>query len=394
MLPTSRFVFCFAALSLAGCASRPVNVLTPIETRPPPGAGRVELLAAATRARSPDPGQMFTGERSFELSLVGFGLSIPPPEARKTGEIQWPKRLPPDPATDFAVLEAQPLDLPQAADWARRHTPPNGRVAIFIHGYNNTFEQAIYRFAQVAYDSGSGAAAIVFSWPSRGSALEYVYDRDSATFSRDSLEQILRGLAEAPEVQEITVVGHSMGAWLTMETLRQMAIRSGRIDPKIRDVALAAPDVDVDVFATQLLAMGEERPNFTVFVSRDDRALALSQRLGGGVDRLGQIDPNTELYQEALKVANLTIIDLTGVASGDPMNHGKFAASPEIVRLLGGVISSGEIRTANDELPFGEQFTIFARGVAQTVTGAAGLALSAPGAILSSAGGHAAEPQY
>ncbi|MDD2869478.1 alpha/beta hydrolase [Neomegalonema sp.] len=376
------FAFLLCAALLAGCATRAVNVLAPIAEPPPPGAGRVEMLVATTRAASTDPGEMFTGGRSFEPSLIALSVSIPPPEARKPGAVQWPERLPPDPATDFAVLEARRLPADQLGDWARDHPPPSGRVAVFVHGYNSNFEASVYRYAQIAWDSRMAATPLLFSWPSRGSALDYVYDRDSATFSREALEEILRQLAARPEVQEISVVAHSMGSWLAMEALRQMAIRDGRVDPKIRDVALAAPDLDVDVFAGQFLELGATPPNIVVFVSRDDRALALSQRLGGGVDRLGQIDPNAEPYRTGLRMTNLTVVDLTGMKGDDRLNHGVFAQSPEIVRLLGGLIDSGEVRVASDSIPLDDQFTIFVHGAARTVGGAANLLLSAPAAIL------------
>jgi esterase/lipase superfamily enzyme len=39
---------------------------------------------------------------------------------------------------------------------------------------------------------------------------------------------------------------------------------------------LAAPDVDVDGFESELADMGSPHPKFTLFASRDDKALALS----------------------------------------------------------------------------------------------------------------------
>jgi esterase/lipase superfamily enzyme len=74
-----------------------------------------------------------------------------------------------------------------------------------------------------------------------------------------------------PEVKDITVMAHSMGSWLTVEALRQMAIRDGRVNAKITDVILASPDLDVDVFSKQFLAMGKPHPRFTLFTSRDDK---------------------------------------------------------------------------------------------------------------------------
>ncbi len=70
-----------------------------------------------------------------------------------------------------------------------------------------------------------------------------------------------------------------MGNWLTLEALRQMAIRNDGLPKKFKNVMLAAPDVDVDVFRSQIEDMGSQHPRFTLFVSRDDRALAFSRRV-------------------------------------------------------------------------------------------------------------------
>jgi esterase/lipase superfamily enzyme len=38
-------------------------------------------------------------------------VSIPPSSVRKEGEVAWPKRLPSNPATDFATLKADNIDV-------------------------------------------------------------------------------------------------------------------------------------------------------------------------------------------------------------------------------------------------------------------------------------------
>jgi esterase/lipase superfamily enzyme len=78
---------------------------------------------------------------------------------------------------------------------------------------------------------------------------DYDYDKESTNYSRVAFEQTLRTLAKDPDVKDVTVMAHSMGTWLAMESLRQMAIRDGRVASKIDNVILASPDIDVDVFA-------------------------------------------------------------------------------------------------------------------------------------------------
>ena len=129
-------------------------------------------------------------------------------------------------------------------------------------------KSAVYRFAQIAHDSHMEATPLLFTWPSRGSLFAYGYDKESTNYSRSALELVLTTAAEHPEVGEITILAHSMGTWLTVEALRQMAIRKGGVPKKIDNVILASPDLDVDVFRQQLADMGPNRPKFTVFVSR------------------------------------------------------------------------------------------------------------------------------
>ena len=88
-----------------------------------------------------------------------------------------------------------------------------------------------------------------------------------------------------------------MGNWLALELLRQMAIRNGGLPAKFKNIMLASPDVDVDVFRSQIADMGTQHPKFTLFVSQDDRALAVSRRVWGDVARLGSIDPETGALQ-------------------------------------------------------------------------------------------------
>ena len=111
---------------------------------------------------------------------------------------------------------------------------------------------------------------------------------------------------------------------------------------KFKNVMLAAPDVDVDVFRTQIADMGKQHPRFTLFVSQDDRALAISKRVWGDIPRLGSINPEQAPYKEELAENNVAVIDLTKVKSGDKLNHGKFAESPQIVQLIGARIAEGQ----------------------------------------------------
>ncbi|WP_245317528.1 alpha/beta hydrolase [Rhizobium sp. N122] len=356
--------------------------MTPVADTSPQST-KVDMLIATTRTRSAVPGEMFNGERARAPAFADMTISIPPSKFRKDGQVAWPKRLPSNPATDFATVKADDLDIAAARKWLSTSVrkTPDGSVLVFIHGFNNRFEDAVYRFAQIVHDSGVHSAPILVTWPSRGSLLAYGYDRESTNYTRNALETLFQYLAKDAEVKEVSILAHSMGNWLALESLRQMAIRNGRLPQKFKNVMLAAPDVDVDVFGQQIADMGKQHPQFTLFVSRDDKALAFSRRVWGDVSRLGAIDPEQAPYKKELEDNKIMVIDLTKIKSGDRMNHGKFAESPEIVQLIGQRISEGQTLT-DSRVGLGDQILVATTGAAAAAGNVAGLVLAAPVAVV------------
>ena len=304
-------------LVCAACsAGRPLEgVLVPVaETAE--GTSRVTVLAATTRQRSTsDAGEMFTGERAEDVSYASITVSIPPDAARQIGQVQWPETLRGDPSRNFVTVSADYLNERtfNAAVSATAKQTGRSRVLVFVHGFNNRFDDAVYRFAQIVHDSKAPGIPVLFTWPSRGNAKlrSYTYDHDSANYSRDALEQLLDMLAANPDVKEINLLAHSMGNWVALEALRGMMIRAGKTRQKVKIVMLVAPDVDIDVFRAQIRRMGAGRPRFVLFISKDDQALALSQTIWGGVPRLGEIDISQEPYASAFGREQIMVFDLT-----------------------------------------------------------------------------------
>jgi esterase/lipase superfamily enzyme len=256
-------------------------------------------------------------------------ISVPPFERRQDGLVQCPTTIPSNSETDFTTLKITPLVGARLAQTRlKQYAPRNRRVLVFVHGFNNHFDDAVYQLAQIVHDSGANPAPILFIWPSRRRIFEYGYDRESTNFSRDAIEETLRRVVSHPSVGEITVMAHSMGLWLLMEILHLISIRENRVQPKIRNVILTSPDLDVDVFTTPWRDIGQPRPRLTVFVSRNDTALRVSRRLACNVDRLGQIDPKSEPYHSALANSGIDVIDLTDLTIASSLNHSKFAENP------------------------------------------------------------------
>jgi esterase/lipase superfamily enzyme len=378
--------FVAAMLLVAGCSGRPSGNLVVVSATSP-RAQTVDMLVATTRAPvAQPPGVMFDGERGAGLAFADIAISVPPDEARKIGDVQWPSSSPGDPARDFVTLRADRLDLKEArARFDRRIAQTPGRhVLVFVHGYNTRFEEAVYRFAQIAHDSHADVLPVLFTWPSRGRVFDYLYDRDSATYSRDALEAVLQALAKDPNVAQISILAHSMGNVVAVEALRQMAIRDRAIAPKIKDVMLAAPDLDVDVFRRAIAEIDAEAksrtPPFTLFVSQDDRALGFSRWVAGDAPRLGAIDPTREPYRELLEKAHVQVVDLTKLDSDDPAHHSKFASSA-VVQAIGVRLASGQ-KLNDSKSSLGETLGSIAIGATKAVGTTAALAVSTPIAIV------------
>ena len=153
----------------------------------------------------------------------------------------------------------------------------NRDILVFVHGFNTSFDDARSRAAQIVADARFGGVAVLFTWPSRSELFGYVSDKDSATASRDALQALLHDLGQTPGVGKIHVLAHSMGGWLTMEALRASSIAGDRtLSGHLGDVILASPDIDMDVFASQMTRI---RPaNVTVFATAERQgALALER---------------------------------------------------------------------------------------------------------------------
>ena len=351
---------------LGGCATRPEGLLAPVA--PLAGAPKVEMLAATTRAIADDPAVLFTGERGGGVSFASIEVSVPP--GREVGTLQWPSTAPGNPATDFTVTSVSRLDERPTRAWFDQRGAKKRRVFVFVHGFNTSFERAVFRFAQLAHDSDAEAAPVLFSWPSRGRLLDYKRDNDNASYSRSDLARLLQTAAASPNVGEITVLAHSLGSWVAVEAVRQLALQPGGTPAKLRNLILASPDLDVGVFRRQVEDMGPRRPQITLFVASTDRALQLSGFLTRGMTRLGAIDASREEYQAQIGgLKGVTVLDLTALQSDDRINHDLYAQSPTVVRLIGDRLIRGQVITDQ---------AVDVLSPAEALGSAAGMVVSAP----------------
>lgn len=331
-------------LIVAGCGSLPQAVIgagdfTEADVQAK-GANVVDVYVATSRAADEDPSILFSGERSSAVSFTRVPVSIPP--NHQPGQIERPRRSIPNPRTEFAIL--QPTLLPTSQQFinslngelARR--PRDERdVLVFVHGYNTDLTSAIFRIAQFTNDINYPGVPVLFSWASRGRTFDYVYDINSALHARDALLETGEILSRS-NADGFNILAHSMGTLLTVEAMRQSVLTSGGRRPerfRIRNVALAAPDIDLDLFRRQLEIVPTTDIPIYVLISDDDRALGLSSFLAGGESRVGIAD------LEELTDLGVIVIDLSAVEDRETTSHTKFANSPEVIKVLGEGLRTG-----------------------------------------------------
>lgn len=327
----------FAAVSLlilASCSERGQIRYMPEAA----GIGKVERVFVGTTRADDGAGEIWSAKRSAKARYARFDISIPP--ERELGSVPWPaKNATPNPNTDMVTIDrANYATAPEFRSALNRELVKDRRgqrdAVVFVHGFNNTFAEGLYRFAQLYHDLEIPGVPVHYAWPSRGSVLGYAYDRDSTLFARDGLEDLLKQVSAAG-ADRILLIAHSMGSALTMETLRFLN-ETPEIRRKLNGVILMSPDVDLDVFKSQARRIGKLPQPFVVLTSNRDGALALSARLAGETSRLGNLQDPKELAG----------LDVTLVETGkytDGSAHFPAATSPALIRLLS---SSNEIASA------------------------------------------------
>ncbi|WP_407181714.1 alpha/beta hydrolase [Bradyrhizobium sp. STM 3562] len=203
-----------------------------------------------------------------------------------------------------------------------------GDVLIYVHGFKQTFETAALDAARLSDGIKFRGRTMVFSWPSKAGLFDYGYDRDSAMWSRDAFERVLSSIVSTAGTGRLHVVAHSMGTMLALESLRQLYARYGdTVTGRIGAVVFAAPDIDMDVFSSAVSSIGPLAGKITVISATNDRALALSGRIAGGMTRVGAAE------KAAIERLGVRVIDASDAGWGI-INHDLFLSNEEVQRVI------------------------------------------------------------
>ncbi|WP_298951385.1 alpha/beta fold hydrolase [uncultured Methylobacterium sp.] len=326
--PTRRGMFrlagaSLAALSLGGCLGE--TLMTGAVAVPEKQSAldvSPLLLVATTRRPAQDPNRppYFGDQRGRGLSFAPVRLTAP--DRSLIGKVSSVV------TGDWAIAGVPRVETGPAAATAFAEAALGRDVLLYVHGYRESFESAALSAAQLSDGIRFHGASALFTWPSAASTFDYGYDRESALWSRDALEDLLRAVAASTSGGRVHIVAHSMGTLLTLETLRMLRADAGEAAmTKIGAVVLAAPDIDIDLFTSGVERLGPDAAKITVISSTNDRALGLSSRIAGGVMRAGAAD------RERLEALGVRVADASEYGSG-LINHDLFLSNPEVLQVV------------------------------------------------------------
>jgi esterase/lipase superfamily enzyme len=307
-----------AVLGVGGCVPdvMAVGSIAPAAVSPPPGYDPV-LLAVTNRAmlkggvKSP----WFGHERSPVSSAAEVVFHRPDTTIAGRASAAW--------NGTWRINRVTPDARPASETVAKA---VSGReVLLYTHGYKESFESSAVSAIELSEGIGFQGQPMLFSWPSRAALFDYGYDRESALFSRDGMEETLVALLSEGGASRVHIVAHSMGTLLAVEALRQMWARHGDVmAARIGAVVLASADIDLDLFTSALQRLRSLVPKITVISSASDKALEVSRRLAGGVARTGAAS------REQLEGLGVRVVDATDHGGWAVVKHDLFLSDPEV----------------------------------------------------------------
>lgn len=246
----------------------------------------------------------YGGQRNTEPNPFGgitekplrYGIcfvTIPP--THKPGQVEGPRwrrfEFSEDPAKHIVLQTVSEIGrdgfLTSVKSQFEAHPVDRKQMLVFVHGFNVSFADAARRTAQLTYDLEFSGLGSLFSWPSDGSVLSYSSDEDDNAYSIGSFVEYLQTLNSSPDIDDVYIIAHSMGCRLTCQSLIALAAKND--GGKIREVVLAAPDIDANRFQTEYAEkLVRAYPRVTIYASSEDKAL-FSSNVKHSTDRLGQI---------------------------------------------------------------------------------------------------------
>jgi esterase/lipase superfamily enzyme len=305
MLP---FIIAVGGCTTADLVNEPQKSTKTVE---PAVSTNVLYLTDRAPAETKAHTQTYGATRSRFISFGNVTLRAPPSTSKKAPDLQvtsvvetgrfpkapyeielTPKGARRSPAAVNAYETAKHAFQSEIA--ARLARSPRKEVVVFIHGYNNTFEDALKATGNICDTLKNEFVCIALTWPAGGSgglAMGYNIDRESGEFAAADIRRAIRVISETPGLQRLHLMAHSRGTDVLASSLQQLGIEAYATKSslgeryKIGNLIFFAPDIDLDVAETKMFGI----------VSDPDAAF------GGGANPLGYFPPQGFIHRRTTK---------------------------------------------------------------------------------------------
>jgi esterase/lipase superfamily enzyme len=309
----------------------------------------VPVFYGTDRAQKPNAERLDYGsERGRRLELGRALVTVPRSHKVPSIERPWAIRVfnvtlyqeAEDPNRHFTMDEIKALTEEEFLTLVRERLAGSARyndhAFIFVHGYNTSFDYAIYRTAQISYDLKFDGAAFAYSWPSGGGLASYTYDRESSGQAEPYLREFVELVTSKSGAKSVSIIAHSMGNQPTLQVLRDLR-RAPPEGVRISQIILAAPDVDRDNFeniARDIQGLGA---GVTLYAASNDRALTVSRNFYGGIPRAGDVPPTGPLVLPGIDTIDVSASSMDSLG----LNHSGYAENNELLKDIAALIATG-----------------------------------------------------
>ena len=295
----------------------------------------------------------FGAESQYKLALGQALVTVPTREgARRRGTVSRPelnffgfrvKWGEEDLDKHFTVYSAKALDeagfLAEVKASLTKSKSFEKHALLFVHGFNVTFEDSLYRTAQIAHDLEFDGVSFMYSWPSKGDPTAYLYDADRANGARQYLREMLELIAAKTEVRNLHVVAHSKGADLLVEVLSSLStVADVRTKMRINEIILAAPDIDranFEQIADRIVGVAQR--GVTLYASNNDKALRLSNTFRRGSLRAGEIPKSGPVLVRGIDTIDISAANTDFFGS----HHITFAERQSLILDMRSILRTG-----------------------------------------------------
>ncbi len=261
-----------------------------------------------------------------------------------------------DADTVGAIKSINTVQQGQFSDSAKGDLSDPGRnLLVFVHGFDNTFENAITRAAfnqQWLEQSGVPAAStsvVAFAWPSTGRLIgipfpDSAYRNDQTRAGQSGLHLMtffanLQPLIDAARAKgnRVFLLAHSMGNW-ALQAAVEGWFAHGNGDAFLFDQAfLAAADEVYNTFEFgplgRLSGLSRLARRISIYSSDRDDVLKISMAVNLGAKRLGQDGPHDRSNVTRFPPATYRMIDCSNATDYDfglASSHQYYRRSPTV----------------------------------------------------------------